>query len=631
LSSQAQAQTVEAYSRLPSISHPELSPNGNWMATRCPTEQGGALCVNDLRTGDLRFTLPVPRDAWIESASFVSDQHLVISMGFMETITTDQGLEYISFSRAMSVNVETGENTALMRRQRWSSDTTNIVSPNLQDPDSILVQMTFLFRPDIQTGSNRRSREQFSSELYRVDLNSGNARRIKRDEAIGRVVTPQGEIIALVTHDPEDYEFAIHRGDRRGDVIYEGVHQSDAPAVIGRMDATGLLIFSYDSSNYGHRRMDMTTGEITPLPDLDLDVISSGIFDLDGNLVGFNGEKAGVADQAFLDEELIADVRALEGALSRNLLIYDFTLDRNMMILGTSEPGRPQDFYLYEKAAGALSLINNSYPGLAEQPLPSREIIAYAASDGMVIPAVLTRPVGWTADQGPLPLVMLPHGGPASRDSLSFDWWAQAYAQQGYLVLQPNFRGSVGFGVDHKEAGYGEFGHRMIEDILDGARTLQDQGLAQPGPYCVAGGSYGGYAALRAAIMAPEDVGCVVAFAPVTDPAADMGLERRYGSFRAYDFWRQYMGDIAFDADAAAEISITENTERLTMPVLVLHGVDDDIVSVEASRALRRRMREAENFDYVELEDETHFLIHAESRHMLLQRSLALFDQTLRP
>jgi dipeptidyl aminopeptidase/acylaminoacyl peptidase len=149
--------------------------------------------------------------------------------------------------------------------------------------------------------------------------------------------------------------------------------------------------------------------------------------------------------------------------------------------------------------------IGDVYAGLTE-PLEVRRI-NYAAADGMQIPAYLTLPRG--REPKNLPLIVLPHGGPAARDTADFDWWSQALADQGYAVLRPNYRGSV-LGERFLAAGFGEWGRKMQTDLSDGVRFLAKEGIADPSRVCIVGASCGGYAALAGVTLDPGVYRCAV-------------------------------------------------------------------------------------------------------------------------
>lgn len=619
------AETVDAYAATPLDAYPELSPNGRWMATHCTQPTGIAACVYDLNANALVHIIPTPEETSLDEVYFASDDFVVASFSSYNTFNTSEGLKSYLFSRSFSLNLETGEVAFLATNLRGSTNTTNIVSLDIDDPETVLMEM------NVYTGAEGRASSGFVSRLYSVNLRSGNARRLGRSEQILRhVVNATGEVVAEVIFQESTSTYQVREPGRDGRVIYSGEHVSDAPSILGFVDETDFVAY-FPNEEGGYRRIDRNTGEISEFDVANLDVVSQPIWDSRRQVVGFRGIRDGLSAQYFFDDQLRADAQALETALGAPVLIEAFTPDRNMLLLSLSQTAQPPTYYLYERSAGSVAIVAQSYPQLSAAPLPQRQLYRYQASDGLEIEGILTTPPGWSEADGALPLIVLPHGGPLSRDILGFDWWSQAYASQGYMVLQPNFRGSVGYGVDFTHAGYGEFGDRMVTDSLDGGRALQAAGMASGETFCVAGASYGGYAALRAAILAPEDVACVVAFAPVTDPVTLLGNARRSGrGVFAYDFWEQYIGDIYFDREASERISIHRNAEAISAPVLLIHGEKDAVVPIGSSLAVQRNMSRDQQLEFIELEGENHFLHLGQSRRVLLERSLALFEETLR-
>ena len=160
----------------------------------------------------------------------------------------------------------------------------------------------------------------------------------------------------------------------------------------------------------------------------------------------------------------------------------------------------------------------------------------------------------------------MPHGGPEVRDALGYDRWAQALATRGYLVFQPNFRGSSGYGRAWTEAGYREWGGRMQDDLTDGVAALVAAGKADPKRICIAGASYGGYAALYGGATQPDLYRCVVSVAGVSDLPALVEHERRANGPRSgeYQYARAVIGDPEAERDKLVRTSPVDLRRRPT-------------------------------------------------------------------
>lgn len=192
-----------------------------------------------------------------------------------------------------------------------------------------------------------------------------------------------------------------------------------------------------------------------------------------------------------------------------------------------------------------------------------------------------------------LPLIVLPHGGPFDRDEWTYDPLVQFLVNRGYAVLQPQFRGSTGYGKDYVVKGYGEWGRKMQDDLDDGVDWLAQTGKIDPRRVCIVGGSYGGYAALWGAIRNPERYRCAASFAGVTDLSQQLRENRK--SFSATRYFRQWrtrvQGEGKFDLDSVSPLA---HAQRLRVPVLIAHGEDDDTVSVKQSRQLVDALKQAQ-------------------------------------
>jgi dipeptidyl aminopeptidase/acylaminoacyl peptidase len=279
-----------------------------------------------------------------------------------------------------------------------------------------------------------------------------------------------------------------------------------------------------------------------------------------------------------------------------------------------------------EKAA--VTTVGEAYTAIPADQVAPVALLTYRAADGLEIHAYLTTPRGRPVRD--LPLVVLAHGGPASRDESGFDWWAQALASRGYAVLQANFRGSTGYGEAFMEAGYGEWGGKMQTDLSDGVRHLVEQGVADPRRVCIVGASYGGYAALAGPTLDPGVYRCAVSVAGVSDLRRMIAYAAVRGERRdneAVRYWSRFMGgegpgDRSLDARSPARLA-----QRADAPILLIHGRDDTVVPMEQSRAMADALKDAgKPYQLVELAGEDHWLSRAETRQRMLREAIGFLE-----
>ncbi|MGB7417592.1 MAG: S9 family peptidase [Erythrobacter sp.] len=315
----------------------------------------------------------------------------------------------------------------------------------------------------------------------------------------------------------------------------------------------------------------------------------------------------------FFDEELAGLANALGKALPNQPLI-DFagaSADESRLLIAASSDTDPGAIYLYDKQSRQLEELLPMREYLVNQPMGTMQPVTYPASDGTEIPAYLTLPP--RSDGKNLPAIVLPHGGPAARDYWGFDWLVQFFTARGYAVLQPNYRGSSGYG----EAWFGRNGYQAwdvaIGDVVDAGRWLVSQGIADADRLAVAGWSYGGYAALQSQVVDPDLFKAVVAIAPVTDLEFLRTSARRYTNFRMRD---EQLGS----GPHIAAGSPRRHADAFRAPVALFHGTLDLNVEIRHSRAMATALEEAGRpVEFMVFEDLQHGLEDSKARADMLE------------
>lgn len=272
--------------------------------------------------------------------------------------------------------------------------------------------------------------------------------------------------------------------------------------------------------------------------------------------------------------------------------------DGRSMVVYNSGPRDPGTYYLYRN--GEFTTVGSKQPLLKSEELAEVRYISYKARDGRKIPAYVTLPKG----KRPFPLVVLPHGGPFVHETIVYDEWAQMLANNGYMVLQPQYRGSHGYGMEHHLSAWNdgsEAGYKMQDDKDDGALFLVEKGYADPDRMAMFGWSYGGYAALVAASRTPQIYQCVVAGAAVTD------MIRQVNTI-ANERWFRGASEIEQIAYRNGALNPIDNVEKVNVPILLIHGsVDQRVQPVQARIYYKELDKHGKNYKFVELEGADHF------------------------
>ncbi len=296
----------------------------------------------------------------------------------------------------------------------------------------------------------------------------------------------------------------------------------------------------------------------------------------------------------YFDESAKARARRVaELTGAEDAVILAQTADGRFVVAGERENGRVTKTYWLDLSAGEARPFLPFHPALEHVAFGRTFSVTFKARDGADIPGYVTLPPG-LADLGSardLPFVVMPHGGPETRDDMEFDWWAQFVATRGFAVFQPNFRGSAGYGQAFREVAERAWATVAMNDVTDGARWLVAQGYADAGRMCVVGWSFGGYLALEAAVEDGALFKCASSTAGVSDLPGLIDSEGEfYGGTLAS---RQLFGDLRRDRAKLNNESPLRHIESISMPVLLIHGAVDQNVPVEQSRRMKARLSAA--------------------------------------
>ena len=626
----AAALPTEAYARPPQAQVVALSPSGQWFAAIVNREADSVVVVRpvDGSAPPRALVTSDNRESTLAWVHWASEQRLVISLRFPSTRWGADSVE----TRLIAIDRDGSDRRGLVDPIGPTSSVTGQVQDVVvdwlpQDGHHILVQRQVDLR-DIWPG------------VFRLDIDSGRSELVQGRRAFVRRWLTDGAHRVRVGLRQEGTQVEVllcdaDGGHWRSAWSYELFSpQAVEPLGFGadpdrlyvRADHEGrAAVFEVDLRDPAlPRRLLLAAPEGDVEGRLVVDPAT-------GKALGLNAAPAGRAAEGYWDDAGKALARSIDEALpDRYNRLLQFSADGRHYLLHSSGNGSPGQFFLGDRTQGKLEALARQYPALPAQGLARKSRHTIVARDGLKLPLLLTLPAGVNPAASPLPVVVLPHGGPISEDTLDFDPLPAFLADRGYAVLQVNFRGSGGQGWEHRNAGLQRWGLEMQDDISDAVQWLLQRGTADPARVCIVGGSFGGYAALMGGATTPQLYRCIVSVAGVTD-LVDMAT-RSAGYVNGSDVFGRMVGAAWGDRARLQETSPVNLAVRFRAPVLLVQGTLDRSVPASQATAMAEALKAAgKDYRLVMLEGGDHNLSHAPHRLQFYRELEAFLAQQLQP
>lgn len=632
-----QVSLEQAFGAREGIENVSLSPNGQRVAYVVPsTGQGNTLFTVDL-AGD-----NVPKSALnakgsperIAGCEWVSDARLICTIWGV----TDNAGEPVTFSRLIAVNSDGTDQKMVSNRQGANAERISFSGGSLidllpGDGDAVLLGREYV--PESAIGT-RLYKVADGYGVDRVDTKTLSSKQIVPANTLASEYISDGHGIVRI------------RGLNKMDKGYDtGVRkyqyrptEKDSWEEFSEYDSTtgsGFNPYAVDPVEnvaYGFEKTDGLYALYKVK--LDAGLVKTKVFarsDVDvDNLVTLGRQRRIIGATFATDKRQIhyfdTEIGKLQASLRKAIpdseLLYfsGMSGDEKQLVVWAGNDKSPGQYYHFDRTTRSLSPLFPTRPELEGRAMSPVKFVEIVAADGTKIPAYLTMPLNG-AMKG-LPAIVMPHGGPSARDEWGFDWLAQYYVAKGYAVLQPNYRGSSGYGDSWYQSNGFQSWKVAVGDVNDSGRWLVSEGIADPAKLAIVGWSYGGYAALQSAVLDPDLFQAIVAIAPVTDLAKLKDESRGYTNYRV-------VGDFIGSGPHIVEGSPARNADKFKAPVALFHGDLDLNVGILQSRFMADQLKNAgKTFELTVYPKLDHGLEDSAVRADMLAKSDAFLRKVLR-
>lgn len=626
----ATAAPLSAYGGLPSIESVEISPDGSLLATIASDGENLSLTITPVGGGAGKsYALGAAK---VRALDWVGSEHLIISTSQTAAIPFTTGPRH-EYSRGFDLNLKTEKLQPLLdkspaRQQTgthfrdnataaiWASANVLADSPKVRTvggvPTLFLTGISFANSSAVLT-------------IIRTDLKTGAQKVVELGEPNTNAILlgQDGAPVAKTSYESDTGKWSLKL--RRGSGWNENYvvrAKTEEPFLLGLgRDGQSVVLAEQGEDGYQIREISLDGVAGAPLDVQDADGV---LFDPDTHrMIGLYALIGDDERYTFFDPKDQKVWDAVRAAFKGDRVrLESWTRDRQKIVVLVDSPTEGAGYAVVDLATRKADWLGARYQKLFPEDIAKVQAIQFKAKDGLALSGYLTLPTG--RDPRNLPLIVLPHGGPASRDTPGFDWWSQAMASRGYAVLQVNFRGSDGFGWGFTQAGFGQWGRKMQTDLSDGVRYLAAQGTIDPKRVCIVGASYGGYAAMAGAALDTGVYRCAAAVSGLSDLRRFVEWSRMKSGVDAQRYWKRFMGGDA----ALAEVSPVAHIDRIAIPVLLVHGQDDTVVPIEQSRIMADALTKAgKPVELLVQKGEDHWLSRGATRLEMLTATMAFVEK----
>jgi dipeptidyl aminopeptidase/acylaminoacyl peptidase len=614
---------AEAFAALPQFSELHISPDGKTLAWQEQSGEIRRIVMFDIASRQERRSVRIEPPMTPHSMTWVDANTLLLQVKVDVTIRrTARGHEY-EYYRTLALDLSGGEPRGMLMTGKERTITSELlISDKVAKPQTIIMA----------TLDHQYTSSQEPISLFEVNTRTGDGTRIE----LGTPYTDQwlvdqdgapvarsewhasGKIYRILAKNPSGWHDILHREnhdklrlygltpDNSGVVVLSAAEQGRVSVVALPLDGSSARVLLEDRD---HDVAEIIRDGFSGKP------VAAVLDGIDDDVRWFD-------PAAEKRHEVVA--RAFPG---KRVRLSSESEDRLRLIANVDGPSNPPTYYLIDLQTHRADIVGEAYPALRSASLGEAKPVTYKARDGVEIPAYLTLPPDSRGKSQPM--VVYVHPGPNLRDHREFDWMAQYFASRGYVVFQPQFRGSSGFGESFRIAGHHQWGGLMQDDVTDGVKALIEQGIADPRRICIVGEDYGGYAALAGVAFTPELYACAISLNGISNLPGQLAYMSEHGFDQEEAiYWNDDIGS-RFDPKVVASSPINAVT-KIKSPVLLIYSDQDTLVPPYQSEGFAQALKKSGgSVALVKLSGEDHWLSHTESRVTMLKEVEAFLAKPL--
>ncbi len=593
------AETIDPqFVRHPKIQSVTLSPEGDKLAIVMIDQGERVLTVMTLDPLEITYVLRFTGDEEVHNAYWVNNERIVTSLrfriGWLDQPRVAPNLYALNYDGRSQKNVfgyhvghGQNEMDSRIQRQEIQYASAEVIHPLPNDRKHMLVRSM----PWKRQGYNYFYDETAYGEILKLNVYNGRTRTVMPSPVRGGTVfaNDDGEITFARGIDGHGM-LALHKyhneeWQRIGNAQQD---QEVTPFAYDKTGTTAYLLSRVDTDKTVVKAMDLATGKQSL-------VFADDDVDVQAVTVVAQAPLAVLTENGLPQWHTLDSTHPVQGFLrgfaksfpGYRVFLESLSENQEIAVLSVSGDNLPRDFFLANLKENSAEFLLSAADWLQPDDLARTEAFSTESRDGSPLRGYLTFPRNSSREN--LPMVVIPHGGPQTRDYWTYDGEAQLLAQKGYLVLKVNFRGSDGYGHQFQRASDRHWGDLVQNDIADAVRWAISAGYVDPRRICIYGASFGAYSAMMNAIREPGLYRCAAGFAGVYDLPLMYGAGDIPGDRRGEAYLERVIGR---DQQQLHEFSPVHNVEAITVPVFLAHGGRDERAPIEHAYRLEKALKE---------------------------------------